>query len=137
MVLYLTRADEQHETHIRVSRSVHLNGGFMKKIKDKQVEPEQADMLPEYDFTGQKGVRGKYYQSYQQGHTVKVYQDDGSITVQYFTLEDGAVMLDPDVCEYFPSSESVNRALRSLIALKPGKPQKRPATSRQDKQDVS
>jgi hypothetical protein len=29
--------------------------------------------------------------------------------------------LEPDVLEYFPNSESVNRALRSLIALIPNK----------------
>lgn len=108
----------------------------MKKIKNKQVDPAQVDMLPEYDFTGKKGVRGKYYQSYQQGHTVRIYQDDGSVTVQYFTLEDGSVMLEPDVREYFPNSESVNKALRSLIALKPCKPAKRVAVSKQRKQTV-
>ncbi|HGJ66142.1 TPA: hypothetical protein ENS27_12290 [bacterium] len=35
--------------------------------------------------------------------------------------EDGAVMLEPDVKEYFPDSESVNNALRSLISLIPDK----------------
>lgn len=28
-------------------------------------------MLPEYDFTGKKGARGKYYRAYRQGHMVK------------------------------------------------------------------
>jgi hypothetical protein len=41
--------------------------------------------------------------------------------VQYFTLEEGAVMLEPDVREYFPDSEAVNKALRSLIMLIPQK----------------
>lgn len=108
----------------------------MKKAKTEHPNPEHDDMLPEYDFTGKKGVRGKYHRAYQQGHTVKVYQDDGSVTVQYFTLEDGAVMLEPDVREYFPDSESVNKALRSLIALIPNKPAKRRATSRQHKPSV-
>ncbi len=76
-------------------------------------------MLPEYDFSGKKGVRGKYFDAYQQGHTVRVHQDDGSVTMQYFTLEEGAVMLAPDVREYFPDSESVNQALRGLIGLIP------------------
>ena len=108
----------------------------MKKIKNNQIKPSEADMLPEYDFTGKEGVRGKYYRSYQQGHTVKVTHDDGSVAVQYFTLEDGAVILEPDVREYFPSSESVNQALRSLIALKPSKPAKSTATSKQPKKDI-
>lgn len=76
-------------------------------------------MLPEYDFSGKKGVRGKYHHAYQQGHVVRIHQEDGSVTTQYFTLEDGAVLLAPDVREYFPDSESVNQALRGLIGLIP------------------
>jgi len=49
------------------------------------------------------------------GHTVKIQKENGSIAVQYFTEEDGAIMLDPDVKAHFPDSESVNKALRSLI----------------------
>jgi len=84
----------------------------MNKIKDNL---ENSDILPEYDFRG--GVRGKHYQAYRQGHTVKIHQSDGSFTIQHFKLEDGAVMLEPDVQEYFPDSKTVNNALRSLIAL--------------------
>lgn len=76
-------------------------------------------MLPEYDFRGKKGVRGKYYRAYRQGHTVRIHQDDGAVVEQHFTLEEGAVMLEPDVREYFPTSESVNKALRGLITLIP------------------
>jgi hypothetical protein len=43
----------------------------------------------------------------------------------YFTLEDGAVILDPDVRAYFPSSGCFNQALRSLIAPKPSNRQNR------------
>ncbi len=109
----------------------------MRKTKNKQIEAAQGDMLPEYDLTGKKGVRGKYYEAYRQGHTVRVFQDDGSVTVEYFTLEEGSVMLEPDVREYFPNSESVNKALRSLIALKPSKPARRVPVSKQHKQKVS
>lgn len=84
----------------------------------------KSDMLPEYDFRGKKGVRGKYYQAYRQGHTVQVVESDGMITTQYFTLEDGAVMLEPDVKQYFPDSDSVNRALRVLITAVPVKTRK-------------
>jgi len=55
------------------------------------------NMLPEYDFSGKKGVRGKYSTAYQQGHTVKVHQENGTVVTQHFTLEDGAVLLTPDV----------------------------------------
>ena len=82
---------------------------------------EQDEMLPEYDLTGKQGERGKYYQACQPGHTVRIREEDGSMTVQYFTLEEGAVMLAPDVRAYFPDSESVNRALRALIAIAPKK----------------
>jgi hypothetical protein len=105
----------------------------MKKVKILKLSPPDGDKLPEYDFSGKLGVRGKYYQAYQQGHTVRVYQDDGSVTVQYFTLEDGAMMLEPEVREYFPDSESVNRALRSLIALIPDKPTRNAAASKRQK----
>jgi len=79
-------------------------------------------MLPAYDFSGKQGVRGKYYQTYRQGHTVKVRQEDDTVTTQYFTLEEGAVLLSPDVRPYFPDSESVNQALRGLIQLIPQEP---------------
>jgi hypothetical protein len=68
-----------------------------------------------------KGVRGKYSAAYQQGHTVNVHQEDGTVVTQYFTLEDGAVLLTPEVRKYFPDSESVNQALRGLISLIPNK----------------
>ncbi len=74
-------------------------------------------MKPEYDFTSRKGERGKYYKAYREGHTVRIHQPDGTVTVQYFGLEDGAVMLEPDVRAVFPDSESVNAALRSVIEL--------------------
>ncbi|MCB9099419.1 MAG: hypothetical protein H6632_07750 [Anaerolineales bacterium] len=92
-------------------------------MNEKNPEPndinslEDNDMRPEYDFSG--GVRGKHHQAYREGHTVKIYETDGAATVQYFTLEEGAVLLEPDVREYFPDSEAVNKALRGLIALIP------------------
>lgn len=70
-------------------------------------------MRAEYDFT--VGVRGKHVEAYRQGHAVSVTNQDGTVQTQFYTQEDGAVMLDPDVREHFPDSASVNRALRSLI----------------------
>lgn len=88
------------------------------------------DMLPEYDFSGKVGIRGKYYRAYRRGHTVRIFREDGSVEMHYFTLEDGAVLLEPDVRDYFPSSEAVNNALRSLIALIPKKPVRHRAASK-------
>ena len=85
-------------------------------MNSQQNDPD-TDMLPEYDLDIAKGVRGKYHQAYQQGHTVKILHEDGTVSTQYFTLEDGAVLLSPDVREYFPDSDSVNQALRQLIGL--------------------
>lgn len=80
-------------------------------MKTQQRDPDK-EILPEYNFSGKKGVRGKYYRAYQQGHAVRELHENGSVVTQYFTLEDGAVMLAPDVREYFSTSESVNQALR-------------------------
>ncbi|GAB1543193.1 hypothetical protein NUACC21_58670 [Scytonema sp. NUACC21] len=73
----------------------------------------------EYDVTG--GERGKYYQAYRRGHTVTIQQTDGTTVVHHYTRENGIVILDPDVREYFPNGEAVNHALRTLIHLIPKK----------------
>ena len=94
----------------------------MKKQTSKQDDMGNDDMRPEYDFTSMAGgVRGKYYEAYRAGHTVKIHEADGTTVVQYFKPEEGTVVLAPDVREYFPDSETVNRALRTLIALIPKK----------------
>jgi hypothetical protein len=61
--------------------------------QESRSDPDQ--MKPEYDIRG--GVRGKYYERYRQGTNV--------------------VLLDPDVAAVFHDSESVNRALRTLIEV--------------------
>jgi len=74
-------------------------------------------MRAEYDFS--QGTRGKHHQLYREGHTVEIHQADGEVLVQHFTLQEGAVFIEPDVRTYFPDAEAVNRALRGLIALLP------------------
>ena len=82
----------------------------------KRTKPaESSGMRAEYDFSG--GTRGKHYRAYQRGHTVKIQKSDGSTVIQHFKLEDGAVVLAPDVREYFSDADSVNQALRTLIGL--------------------
>jgi len=62
------------------------------------------------------GVRGKYYAQYQQGTNL--------------------VLLSPDVAKVFPTEESVNAALRSLMDLarkttaRPRRPQSEPVSGR-------
>ena len=82
----------------------------MRKGKHNSVGDEMRD---EYDFSD--GVRGKHYKAYRRGHTVRIHKKNGTVAVQYFTQEEGAVMLDPDVKACFPDSQSVNDALRSLM----------------------
>jgi hypothetical protein len=71
------------------------------------------DLMPEADFSN--GIRGKHYQAYRQGHSVTIHKTDGTTETQYFTLADGAIMLDPDVRAYFQDNDAVNQALRALI----------------------
>jgi hypothetical protein len=63
----------------------------MKKARRER----QDDMLPEYDFS--KGVRGKYAKRYAEGSNI--------------------VVLSPDMAKVFPTSESVNEALRTLVLV--------------------
>ena len=72
-------------------------------------------MRTEYDFS--KAERGKFYRPMDKGYTVRAIQKDGTETVKNYTLTEGAILLEPDVREYFPDSQSVNEALRSLIQL--------------------
>jgi hypothetical protein len=96
----------------------------MKKVSAKKKATNLVDeaMLPEYDFKNMKGgVRGKYSKAYRSGHRVEIHKTDGTNIVQHFKLEDGAVVLAPDVREYFPDADSVNAALRCLIPIVAGK----------------
>jgi len=82
-------------------------------------QPDNNEMLSEYDFQG--GKRGKHARAYSQGHTVNIHQADSTTLIQHFSLQEGSVLLEPDVREYFPDADSVNTALRSLITLIPKK----------------
>ena len=59
-------------------------------------EFKNKEMLKEYDFS--KGVRGKYAKRYH--------------------LSSNIIVLEPDVAQYFPNSESVNQALRTITLLR-------------------
>ena len=67
----------------------------MKKVTKSPRGKTDNDMRPEYDFS--KGVRGKYAARFAAGTNV--------------------VVLDPDVAEIFPTSSSVNDALRALAKI--------------------
>jgi hypothetical protein len=98
----------------------------MKKPDARPVAPRDDEMRDEYNFTG--GVRGKHYKAMQAGYTITIHKADGTTVVKEVQPE-GAIVLEPDVREYFPDSESVNSTLRSLITLIPMRksaPKKRP-----------
>lgn len=86
-----------------------------KKRDETLAQPQLAD----------QSERGRYYDALQQGHSVRIHEDDGTTIVNYYKLEEGTVLLDPDVREYFPDARAVNAALRSLIALIPTQPSRR------------
>jgi hypothetical protein len=87
-------------------------------MKNNSNKPKKVEeMRAEYNFSG--GVRGKHAAAYHQGHTVTIRKKDGTTVVQNFKLDEGAVVLAPDVREYFPDAESVNNALRILISIAP------------------
>jgi hypothetical protein len=60
-------------------------------MKKSRKPSGKTDMLKEYDFRG--GQRGKYVRRYRKGTNI--------------------VVLEPDVADLFPDSDSVNRALRA------------------------
>jgi len=65
-------------------------------MRNDDVRPEEDDLRPEYDVSVLKGgVRGKYLDRYRAGTNL--------------------ALLAPDVRAAFPTDESVNQALRSLI----------------------
>lgn len=61
----------------------------------KKADSTPDDMRAEYDFS--EGVRGKYAKEYAEGTNV--------------------VVLAPDIAREFPTAESVNEALRSLMPV--------------------
>jgi len=78
---------------------------------------EESKMKAEYDFTGQKGVRGKYAKAYSAGHSVRIFDGDKIVSDNYFAA------IEPDVLAHFPDSVSINKALRKLISVVPSKAQ--------------
>ena len=84
-------------------------------MSDMTPKDQERDMAPEYDFS--RGKRGKHASAFLRGYTIVVRSSDGSEETRTVTFPEGVVALDPDVRAYFPDSESVNDALRSLIEL--------------------
>jgi hypothetical protein len=67
-------------------------------MKDKNMKRDVDELRTEYDFDYSKAVRGKYYRR---------------------LIEEGSnvIILDPDISKAFHDSDSVNKALRSLLEI--------------------
>ncbi len=90
----------------------------MKKVLARATRGEGKDtMRAQDDFKG--GVRGKHYRAMQNGYTVTTHRANGTTVVKEVKPAAGTIVLEPDVRRYFPDSDSVNTALRSLIQLIP------------------
>jgi hypothetical protein len=77
-------------------------GGSMNEELENELND---DLRPEYDFASMAGgVRGKYVDSLSE--TLRERYRTGT----------NVVLLEPDVAAAFPTAESVNEALRVLIA---------------------
>ncbi len=103
----------------------------MKTTKKKKND----EMRAEYDFS--KAERGKFYRPLDKGYTAHVHKKDGTTVINHYTLAEGTVLLAPDVLEYFPDSESVNEALRSLIHLAKKVPARKYSTQRTSARQVA
>jgi hypothetical protein len=64
-------------------------------MKKNQTVPDDAEMLPEYDFSA--GVRNKYAKGFGRSPNIRI--------------------LAADLLPIFPDSESVNEALRLLVRI--------------------
>ena len=92
----------------------------MSNTKSDRAQTPDDEMRSEYDFS--QGVRGKHVAAMQDGYTITIQRADGTTVTREVKPTEGAIVLEPDVLRYFPDSESVNRALRTLIALFPKEP---------------
>ncbi len=93
IVAHTDRADRVRLISAR--KALDLSRGFTKMDISNELE---GDLLPEYNFSKmQGGVRGKYVDRYRAGTNM--------------------VLLDPDVFDAFPTSESVNETLRLIMQI--------------------
>jgi hypothetical protein len=83
------------------------------------------DMKNEYNFS--IGERGKHHKKMLKGYSITIHKSDGTTEVKEIKPPSGTVFLAPDVQAYFPDSEAVNSALRTLITIIPSK--RKPASA--------
>ena len=91
----------------------------MKRAATRPSKKPNDEMRAEYDFSN--GARGKHSRAMQMGYTITIHRTDGTTIEKQVKPPKGAVILAPDVQEFFPDAESVNTTLRTLIRLVPNK----------------
>ncbi len=79
----------------RAVRDKIMNSRTKGKVRINSKSTRDEEMLAEYDFS--QGVRAKYAKRMAEGSNL--------------------IVLSPDVAEFFPDSESVNLALRSIVDI--------------------
>lgn len=85
----------------------------------KNSDFHDEDMREEYDFSG--GIRGKHVREMHEGYTISIKNEDGTITQKVVGPSKNVVLIEDDLLEFFPDSDSVNHALRTLVSLFPEK----------------
>ena len=95
-------------------------------MDDEDIDLSDIPELTEEDFKrARRGADFFRERGYAYPNTypvqITVYKEDGSTETYEMDadMKRRVITLDPDVSQYFPDSESVNRTLRSLIALIP------------------
>ena len=70
-------------------------------------------MLPEYDLSDKRGVRGKYANAAKAGYSVVIKDKGKAVEERYYAA------IEADVHAYFPDSNAINKVLRQLIGMIP------------------
>jgi hypothetical protein len=91
----------------------------MKKASKSAAHAKGEEVLPHYDFTGAE--RGKHYKKYREGINIRILESGKKARL---------IVLDDDLSKIFPDSESVNLALRHVIAAVPKTKRRRAAQAR-------
>ncbi len=83
---------------------------FSDPLKKRMKSEMNDELRPEYDLRRllKDGVRGKHYKALQKGYTIKIHKSDGTTVVKHVKPADGAVVLAPDVLEYFPDEDRLS-----------------------------
>jgi hypothetical protein len=73
---------------------------------------DHYEMPDDVDFS--QGTRGVHLRDPSKPYIVEIVLEDGTVEVHHYPARD-AVILDSDLRRHFPTDESVNEALRSLL----------------------